>query len=91
MKPIYIVKYSRGSYDDYREENIFVTTKKSTATKYVTRFNKILNILEQNNKKFEKLENGWPWIAEKYCENYYRRWSTIRDINKAFWEQSEIR
>jgi len=89
---IYIVKYSLGSYDDYREEIIFVTIKKSTATKYVTRFNKILKQLEESNKKLEKVESyGWTWIKDKYAKNFYRRWSTVREINRAYWEESEIR
>lgn len=89
---IYIVKYSLRRYDDYREEIIFVTVKKSTATKYVTRFNKILKQLEESNKKLEKVEScGWTWIKDKYAENFYRRWSTVREINRAYWEESEIR
>lgn len=92
MKIVYIVKYSRGSYDDYREEIIFATIKKSTATKYVTRFNKILKQLEESNKKLEKVESyGRTWIKDKYAENFYRRWSTVREINRAYWEQLEIR
>jgi hypothetical protein len=89
---IYIVKYSLGTYDDYREEIIFATIKKTIATKYVTRFNKVLKQLEEDNKRFEKVESyGLSWIKDKYAKNFYRRWSTVREINKAFWEESEIR
>ena len=92
MKKIYIVKYSRGSYDDCSEEIIFATLKKSTATKYVTRFNKILKQLEESNKKLEKVDSyGWTWIKDKYAKNFWRRWSTVRDINIAFCEETEIR
>jgi hypothetical protein len=90
MGKIYIVGYSKGSYSDYQEINIFATSKKSTATKYVTRFNKILKQLEEDNKKFEKPNDFMNWIKDD-CFQYYRRWSEVREINNAFWEELNLR
>ena len=89
MKTIYIVRYSTGSYSDYREINIFATTVKSKAIKYVTRFNKILNDLQENNKRFED-KSSYNWIKDEYSD-YYMRWYQVRETNRAFWEQIEIR
>ena len=90
IEKIYIVGYSKGSYSDYQEINIFATSKKSTATKYVTRFNKILKQLEEDNKKFEKPNDFMNWIKDD-CFQYYRRWSEVREINNAFWEELKLR
>jgi len=38
----YLVRYCGGSYDDYYSAVVFVTNKKSTATKYCSKFNKAL-------------------------------------------------
>lgn len=91
MTTIYIVKYSTGCYSDYSEYTIFATTKKSTATKYVTRFNNILNKLEILNKNFESKDTYNNWIADKYTDKYYRRWYLVRNTNEAYWEQIKIR
>lgn len=85
---LYIVKYSKGSYT---EINLFVTNKKSTATKYVTKFNKLLKKLELDFKKFEDTKLGMSWIADKYVEKHYRKWSKVREINRSWWEEIEIR
>ena len=53
MKKIYIVRYCGGSYDDWYESNVFVTDKKTTATKYVTKFNKTLKKWKNHYKQFE--------------------------------------
>jgi hypothetical protein len=39
---MYIVKYSKGSYDDYVQTVVFVTKSKIKASKYVLKFNNIL-------------------------------------------------
>jgi len=52
MDKIYLVKYCGGSYDDFYIVTIFATTKKSTATKYVTRFNKILKKWKEYYSQF---------------------------------------
>jgi hypothetical protein len=90
MGKIYIVGYSKGSYSDYREINIFATSKKSIAIKYVTRFNKILKQLEEDNKRFESPDCVMNWIKDD-CHQYYRRWYEVREINNAFWEELGLR
>lgn len=38
----YLVKYSDWTYENNFDKVIFITNKKSTATKYCTKFNKLL-------------------------------------------------
>lgn len=91
MKKVYIVQYSTGSYDSYEVHLLFATTKKSVATKYVTRFNRILKTLEDRNKKFENVRFSTSWICDKYLKDYGKSWSRVRETNRANWEELEMR
>jgi hypothetical protein len=90
MEKIYIVKYSEGYYSDYREHNLFATTKKSIATKYITRFNNLLKQLEKRNKIFES-ENYGNWISDEYSDKFYRSWYKVRETNPAFWQEIKLK
>ena len=89
---MYIVKYSTGEYEDYHEVCLFVTEKKINATKYVTKFNSILRRWKQYLSKYEHIEYGnYKWIKEEYIEKWYSRWSSIRQTNKCWYEEIEVR
>lgn len=88
---MYIVKYSTGSYSDYREIDIFVTLKKSKATKYVTKFNKILKKYKDHYKQYEEpMVESMNWIKDIHIQ-YYERWSMLNETNNCFWIEIEER
>lgn len=87
---MYIVKYSGGNYDDYYEKNVFVTNKKSTATKYVTRFNRLLKKWKNHYKQFETNDFGITWISDKHTDKFMR-WGQLQNISTAYWEEIEQR
>lgn len=88
---IYIVSYSTGAYEDYREIILFSTTKKSTATKYVTKFNKLVDKWYKYYSQYEQNCSGHRWIKQEYIEKYFNRWYKLKEINKAFYQEIEIR
>ena len=87
MKKMYIVRYCGDSYD----ANVFVTDKKSTATKYVSKFNKTLKKWKEHYKKYEVKEHGMNWIKDDYAEQHFNRWNALRNINKCYWDEIELR
>jgi|GEM_PF-1730107 len=88
---MYIVRYCGGSYDDWYEANVFVTDKKTTATKYVTKFNKMLKKWKAHYKQFERKELGMTWIKDEYVEQHFNRWNSLRNINNCYWNEIEFR
>lgn len=90
---MYIVKYSTGSYDDYGVTDIFITDKKSIATKYVTKFNSILKKWNNYYKQFEETpyEGSCGWIKDEFSEQYFWRWHRLKETNKCWWEEIEVR
>ena len=88
---VYIVSYSRGSYEDHKEIIIFATTKKSKATKYVTKFNRILKKWQEYYKQYETNEVGISWLKEEHVQKYFDRWYELRQVNYCYWEQIELR
>jgi len=91
MKKVFIVSYSAGSYDDFYTKTIFVTDKKSKATKYVTKFNKLVKKWEQYYEQFEVKIGSFKWLDEKYVKQHFSRWHSLKEINNCYWEQIEIR
>jgi hypothetical protein len=89
---MYIVRYSSGSYEDYDITDIFVTNKKSNATKYCTKFNRML---ERWNKHYEQYEDkkygGLRWIKDEHAKQHFRRWHMLSNINRCHWEEVEVR
>lgn len=88
---IYIVRYSGGDYDGRYEVNIFATDKKTTATKYVTRFNKILKKWKEHYKQYERDDLIMKWIKDEYLDLYFDRWDKLRNIDKCYWNEMELR
>lgn len=91
MNKIYVVKYCGGSYDDYYSTIIFATLKKSTATKYVTKFNKILGKWKSHYSQYETEEMGFRWIKKEYIEKHFFRWDALRSISKCYYDEIEMR
>jgi hypothetical protein len=91
MKKMFIVKYSFGSYEDHHVVIIFATTKKSTATKYVTKFNRILKKWKKHYSQYEQNDTGLNWIKEEYIEKYFDRWHCLRNINRCYYEEVPLR
>ncbi len=86
---IYIVKYSSGSYDDYYEQNIFATKSLEVASNYIQKFNTKLDYWKgvmmnyANESGYLKDENWNIPVANHF-------W-TIKDMNRCFMEEIEIR
>ena len=92
MSKIYLVKYCNGDYDHYHDTIVFATNKKSTATKYVTKFNKILKKWKEYYKQFEVVQwGGYNWIADEHIERHFLRWNALRGIEKCYWIEIEVR
>ena len=72
-KKHYLVSYCGGSYDDYYTSVIFVTDDKKKATKYVTKFNKILKKWKKHYKQYEDKKYGDIWISDIYQDKYFDR------------------
>lgn len=88
---MYIVRYCGGSYDDWYESNIFVTDKKSTATKYVTKFNKSLKKWKNHYKQYEVKRFGIDWLKDEHIYKHFNRWNSLRIIDKCYWVEIEVR
>jgi hypothetical protein len=91
MKNMYIIKYSGGSYDDFYTTDIFVTTNKSKATRYATKFNRILKTWKDHYKKYEEKKHGFGWIKDEFVEKKYDRWSSLNNVNRCFVDKIQQR
>lgn len=91
MEVIYIVKYCGGSYEDYYNTIIFATRKKTTATKYVTKFNRILKKWKDYYKQFENNEMGMVWINKDFANNHFDRWYSLQNITRCYYEEIKVR
>lgn len=93
MEKIYIVRYYGGSYDNHYEVLLFATTKKSIATKYVTKFNTILEKWKTYYSQFEedKYGIGIKQLKDEYIEEYYDRWSSLRNVSRCYYDELNVR
>jgi hypothetical protein len=88
----YLIRYYGGSYEDYYSNVIFVTDKKSTATKYCTKFNKGLKKWKEYHKQFETKKYGIiTWLADQHVEKHFDRWNSLRNITKCYYEEVSLR
>jgi len=84
---MYIVAYSSGSYEDWREHLIFATQDKEMAEKYIEKANSILTkwlsfYLGKATEEYEKEIEEWVFM---------RRYSCLEDINSFYIMEIEIR
>jgi hypothetical protein len=88
----YLVKYYGGSYEDSFQSFVFVTNKKSTATKYCTKFNKILKKWQDYYKQFETKKYGTiTWIADEHIEKKFSRWNQLNAISRCCYVEVAVR
>jgi len=90
-KPMYLVQYSTGSYEDHFPQVIFVTDNKSKATKYVTKFNSMLKRWGKHYEQFEDERMGFKWIKDEFVDKYHSRWRMLRNTNRCLWYQVDFR
>lgn len=88
---IYLVEYSCGSWDDHYPVVVFATTKKSVATRYVTRFNRILKKWRKYYEQFEEKQGGISWVKDEHLQTKFERWYALKSINKCRYIEVEIR
>jgi len=86
---MYVVKYSKGSYDDYHELDIFVTADKQVVDKYIEKFNKRLDYWKEYMNSFK---DEYGYRDDKKCTTAisYRYYDVV-DIGYAFVEEVELR
>jgi hypothetical protein len=88
---IYVVKYCGGDYEDFGNVTVFATTKKSVATRYVTKFNRILKKWKNHYKQFETNEMGIDWIKQEFVERHFDRWNRLQNISTCYYEEVLVR
>jgi len=91
MTSYYLVRYSGGSYEDAFDVVIFATNKKSTATKYCTKFNRMLKKWKDYYKKFETEKYGvMTWLADEHFDKF-NRWNKLQNISRCYYEVVSVR
>ena len=91
MTSYYLVRYSGGDYEDAFDKIIFVTNKKSTATKYCTKFNKLLKKWQDHYKQFETKKYGiMMWLADEHIDKF-SRWNKLQKMNRCYYEVVSVR
>ena len=90
-KKIYIVKYCGWNYDEAFFNNLFVTSKKNTAIKYVTKFNRILKKWKEHYKQYETIKFGLVTIKDEHFEKRFDRWNYLRNIDRCFFSEIDVR
>jgi hypothetical protein len=87
----YLVRYSGGSYEDAFDVIVFATNKKSTATKYCTKFNKMLKKWKDYYKQFEtKNYSFMTWLADEHFDKF-NRWNKLQRISRCYYEVVSVR
>lgn len=91
VNKMYIAKYSKGEWDDHYQVSVFVSDDKRKVTKWVTKFNRIHKEYLKMYEPYLTNEHGFPWIDGEHYEKYGDKWYRLKKINKAFWEEIELR
>lgn len=90
-KTAYVVGYSKGSYEDYHYEIVFVTFDKKKATKWCTKFNNMLKKWKLYYDKYTK-NDGIKWYdSDKYGYDFYDRWYQLSELNRASYNEHKLR
>ena len=91
MEKMYLVLYTSGSYDDYEEHIIFASANKSTATKYVTKFNNILKKWKEHFSQYNNKTGRITWIKDDAPKHVKVRSYKIHEINNCYWKEIKIK
>jgi hypothetical protein len=83
---LFIVKYSKGCWDDFVKVTVFVTKSEVTAKEYVDKFNRILL---RWKRYWSVLEGSDEWYEDN-CTNF-ARWNLIKEMNEAYYEKIQTR
>lgn len=81
---IYIVGYSKGSYDDYEEVNVFCTFDEKIARKWENKFDLLCRKWSTFYKRLERQHKDRRYL-------YSLRYVKIQDINTSFVKEIEVR
>ena len=85
---MYIVSYSKYTYEDEQTFHVFVTDNEKKAIEYVNRFN---GILDKWSKYYSRYTGRDRYIKDEYEERYGRRWWELKHTNEAYYEEVEFR
>lgn len=92
MTSYYLVRYYGGSYEDAFNVVVFATKKKSTATKYCTKFNQMLKKWKDYYRKFETKKYGkMTWITDEHINTKFYRWNKLQKIIRCYYEVVSVR
>jgi hypothetical protein len=86
---IYIAKYNEGSYEDYREYNVFASESLIYVENWVNKYNRILGDYKDFYSKYND-EDGYWYDSEKFGYEYFDKWHKIRELNGASFEEIEL-
>ena len=89
---IYIVKYSTGYFENYREITIFATMDEIKANNYVRKYNIILDKLKTQYHKYGDHRGGFSTIKEEFKHsNVFYRFYEVFKLHRCFYEEVELR
>lgn len=86
---MYLVSYSKYSYEDEITIHIFVTPYENHALAYVNKFNNILDKWYNYYKRYST--NNGHRLAHEHKGKYGRRWWQLQNINEAEYTEVEYR
>ena len=89
---IYIVKYSTGYFENYREITIFATMDEIKAKDYISKYNMILDKLKTQYHKYGDHRGGFSTIKEEFKHsNVFYRFYEVFKLHRCFYEEVELR
>lgn len=84
----YIVKYSRGIYDEYREYNVFITSSISLAHRWCEKANQIK---DKWFKYYDKITEELSHEDSDFANHIHHRFNQVTDYGVAWVEKIERR
>ncbi len=83
---MFIVYYTKGTYEDYTKVIVFVTTDRNKASKWVLKFNKMVD-------KWSKiyLEKRYCELASNFVDSTMENIFYFSEIGTAYFEPVEVR
>lgn len=90
---IYLACYSTGQYEDSETHIVFASNVKSRVTKWVSKFNKMHKRWKAHYDQYCDDRHGdlvGRWIMEEHYDKSYR-WHMLRNINRAYCDEIELR
>ncbi len=92
MEKIFIVSYGRGDYDDYRRVDIFATSNKEYAEKYIEKFNSLLLKADEHYSKM--IKGADDYNSDRFSDKdgiFYDKYHEVKETFEAFLREIEIR